>query len=134
SGRNVFVHMDVGLVELTDRSQWRSSIEGIGPIGPLADLSVYNLSLKLIDTPVKAHGAATGDLAGKISGLFYRFKSVAGFEYVADFFIGQRDEKPLATRPGDSGTVWVVDDAAADVANMPIGLQWGGTVFSADTT
>src|SRR5262249_26962304 len=62
--------------------------------------------------------------------LFYRFKSVAGFEYVADFLIGGRGENALQTRPGDSGAVWVVDDP--QVGAMPIGLQWGGTVFAAD--
>jgi hypothetical protein len=66
---------------------------------------------------------------GRIWALFYRYKSVGGFEYVADVFIGPRpDEKPdnrkshakkfdakkprapkFQTHPGDSGTLWLLE-------------------------
>src|SRR5262249_11782775 len=108
------------------------SIYGIGRIGPLADLSIFNLTLNLIGCPVRAYGAASGLLFGEISALFYRYKSVGGIEYVADFLIGSRDEQPLQTRPGDSGTVWVVEGDSVDHNRMPVAVQWGGTVFAGD--
>ena len=108
TGKNITINLDVGLIALEDQRLWNASIYGIGSIGPLADLSVYNLSLNLIGAPVRAHGAASGVLEGRIAALFYRYKSVGGLEYVADFLIGGRGDKTLATHPGDSGTVWVM--------------------------
>jgi hypothetical protein len=61
--------------------------------------------------------------------LFYRYKAVAGREYVADFLIGSRDETPLATHPGDSGSLWVVDSPDAAAPLMPLAIRWGGAVF-----
>jgi hypothetical protein len=130
-GRNVFVNVDVGLIEITDARQWSPSIYGIGRLGPLADLSIYNLALNLIDKPVRASGAASGALFGKIAALFYRYKAVGGFEYVADLLIGSRDETPLVTHPGDSGTVWVTESDEVELDRAPIAVQWGGAVFSA---
>jgi hypothetical protein len=132
-GKNVFVNLDVGLIEVDDVRQWTSQIYGVGQIGRLADLSTSNLTLDLIGCPVRAYGCASGALFGKISALFYRFKSVGGFEYVADFLIGSRTENPLATRPGDSGTVWVVE-TGDNRGLMPIATQWGGSVFGAGTS
>jgi len=132
-GRNVFVNVDVGLIEITDARQWSPSIYGIGRLGPLADLSIYNLALNLIDKPVRASGAASGALFGKIAALFYRYKAVGGFEYVADFLIGSRDDTPLITHPGDSGTVWVTESDEVELDRAPIGVQWGGAVFSASS-
>jgi hypothetical protein len=129
AGRQVYVNLDVALVELTDVRQWAPAIAGIGVLGPLADLSVFNLGLNLIGCPVRAHGAASGNLSGRIAALFYRYKSVGGFEYVADFLIGSRDETPLQTAPGDSGTVWVVETGEPGRDRLPIAVQWGGTVF-----
>jgi hypothetical protein len=132
-GKNVYVNMDVGLIEIEDQNQWNPSVYGIGRLGPLADLSVYNLTLNLIGCPVRAYGCASGRLFGRIAALFYRYKSVGGFEYVSDFLIGSRDENPLLTRPGDSGTLWVVENDNVEQDLMPIAIQWGGTVFSGET-
>lgn len=129
-GRNVFVNLDIGLIEVADVRQWTAQIFGIGQIGRLADLSTANLTLDVIGCPVRAHGCVSGELFGKISALFYRFKTVGGFEYVADFLIGSRTDEPLATRPGDSGTVWVVE-TGDQRGLMPIAAQWGGSVFAA---
>ncbi len=129
-GKEVFVNLDVGLIELDDQTRWSPSIYGVGMVGPLADVSVYNLSLQIIGCPVRAYGCASGRLFGQVSALFYRYKSVGGFEYVADFLIGSRDEAPLSTRPGDSGTVWVVETDSPDQNLLPLAVQWGGTVFS----
>jgi hypothetical protein len=87
-GDNVYVDLDVGLIEVDDVNQWTTQVYGVGEIGPLADLDVSNISLRLIGCPVRAHGAASGDMRGEICALFYRFKSVGGFEYVADALIG----------------------------------------------
>ncbi len=131
-GRNLFVNVDVGLIEIDDVRDWSPAIYGIGRLGPLADLSVYNLSLGLIGKPVRARGAGSGSLSGQISALFYRYKSVGGFEYVADFMIGSRDADPLLTHPGDSGCVWVLESDAVERDRSPIAIQWGGAVFSAN--
>lgn len=130
-GKNVFVNLDVGLIEVADQRRWTTQIYGVGPLGPLADLSTINLSLDLIGCPVRAYGCASGALFGQISALFYRYKTVGGFEYVADFLIGSRTEEPLATRPGDSGTVWVAETGDPSLGLMPIAVQWGGSVFAA---
>lgn len=131
-GKQVYVNIDVGLIELEDQTQWSPSIYGVGWLGPLADLSVYNLSLNLIGCPVRASGCASGRLYGRIAALFYRYKAVGGFEYVADFLIGSRNALPMRTRPGDSGTVWVVESEDTKRNLMPIAVQWGGAVFSGD--
>ena len=129
-GKHVFVNLDIGLVELDDTHEWTSQVYGIGTMGKLADLSVDNMSLRLIDSPVRAYGAASGPLTGKIWGLFYRYKSVGGFEYVADFLIGPRESAwPLRTRHGDSGTVWLLDTQDERAGLMPIAVQWGGHRF-----
>lgn len=131
AGRRTWVNLDVGLIELTDLNDWTSETLGFGATGALADLNAMNITSRLIDAPVVAAGAASGRLEGRIKALFYRYKSVGGFDYVADFLIAPRDlaqearerarvpddgrdEKPLAadptlpkqTQPGDSGAVW----------------------------
>src|SRR5262249_45529708 len=86
----------------------------------------------LIGAQVRGAGAAGGVMDGEIQALFYRYKSRAGFEYVADLFIGPRTStapsgktakaksrrsrrKPFATFPGDSGTLWLVDPSETEV-------------------
>jgi hypothetical protein len=128
-GRHIWVNVDVGLIEIEDQRGWSPSVFGVGTLGPLADLSIENLSLDLIGCPVRAYGCGGGAMRGRIAALFYRFRSVGGFEYVADFLIGARDETPLTTRPGDSGAVWVVDSDVVELDRSPIAIQWGGTVF-----
>jgi hypothetical protein len=133
SGRQVFVNMDVALVEVENLRRWSTGIRQVGPIGPMVALSTFNLSLDLIGAPVRTFGAGSGLLEGRVAALFYRYKSVGGFDYVADFLIGSRTSDPLATRPSDSGAVWVVD-ADDDNLNAPLAVQWGGTVLGAQST
>ena len=128
-GAETVVNVDVGLIELEDVRPWSASIFQLGQLGPLADLSVHNLSLNIIGCPVRARAGVSGPLEGQIAALFYRYKAVAGREYVADFLIGSRDETPLATHPGDSGSLWVVDSPDAAAPLMPLAIQWGGAVF-----
>src|SRR5262249_36230413 len=85
--------------------------------------------LSLIGCKVRGRGAAGGLMFGEIHALFYRYKSVGGFDYVAHFFIcprkparngksakgrkiaPQHNKHPhtLATLPGDSGTLWLLE-------------------------
>ena len=140
-GDNVFVDLDIGLIDVDDLNRWTTQVYGVGEIGPLADLSDSNISLRLIGVQVRACGAASGDMRGEICALFYRFKSVAGFEYVADVLVGPRpshagvkagSQHRLATRPGDSGTLWLTDVPGDKQGPRPIALQWGGQVFTDD--
>ena len=45
-GKKVFVNLDIGLVDVDDVQSWTAQIFGLGTIGPLADLSADNLSLR----------------------------------------------------------------------------------------
>jgi len=45
-------------------------------------------------------------------------------DYVADFLIGPREGSPNDTLPGDSGTLWCLEDGL-----RPIAMQWGAHVF-----
>jgi len=71
-------------------------------------------------------------MRGEICALFYRFNSVGGFDYVADLLIGATDNRSLGTRPGDSGTLWLIDNCKEKEKTKlpcPLALQWGGQVF-----
>lgn len=127
-GKNVYVDLDAALIDVDDVNQWTTSIYGIGKIGKLADLGPDNLSLRLIGAPVRAFGAASRQMSGEIAAFFYRFKSIGGFEYVADFLIGPRaGSLSLGTHPGDSGTIWLLEVAGGEP--QPIAMQWGGQEF-----
>jgi hypothetical protein len=146
-GKNVYVNLDIGLIEITDRGRWTAQVYDIGQMGKLADLSINNISLKLIDCPVRAFGCASKQMFGQIYALFYRYKSVGGFEYVADFLIGRRrvksaedargevaearpdEELPFAVNPGDSGTLWLLDTGDQKAGLMPLAVLWGGHSF-----
>jgi hypothetical protein len=150
-GKNVYVNLDVGLIEVDDLEYWTAEVRDVGIMGPLADLSIDNLSLKLIGCPVRAYGSASHEMRGEIQALFYRYKSVGGFEYVADFLIGGRSvehdgprkagrstksahAEPFATHPGDSGTLWLLElpkEHGKDKPPppMPLAVQWGAHVF-----
>jgi hypothetical protein len=130
TGRRVFVNLDIGLVELDDVHQWTAQVYGVGTMGPLADISQDNLSLRLIDCPVIARGAVSGPLEGRIKALFYRYKTVGGFEYVADCLIAPRDYTGVLTQPGDSGTVWMLEEKGK--APRPMAIEWGAQRFVTD--
>lgn len=128
-GKNVYVNLDIGLIEVDDLNCWTAQVFGIGLLGKMADLSINNISLKLIGCPVRAYGCASGQIRGTVHGLFYRYKSVGGFEYVADFLVGPRKDEPFAVNPGDSGTVLMLDTGDEETGLMPISVLWGGHVF-----
>jgi hypothetical protein len=115
SGSRMMVNVDAGLVRLDELSRWTAQVYGIGKMGSMIDINVDRLSLDLIGCPVKAYGAASGLLRGEIQGLFYRYRSVGGFDYVSELIIGPREEMKegeVMTRPGDSGTLWFWDETA----------------------
>lgn len=151
-GRNAYVNLDIGMIDIDDLDRWTAQIQEVGTMGPLADYSVDNLSLALIGCHVRGYGSASGSMAGEIHGLFYRYKSQGGFEYLADFLIGPRSGSPsekgekkgkgavsFATHPGDSGTLWLLE-SRTDVKDgqhnghalkrtqpeyLPLAMQWG---------
>jgi hypothetical protein len=134
-GDKVNVNVDAGLIDIDNLDRWSAKIRELGVMGPLADLSVDNLTLRMTGCRVVAHGAASGVMRGEIAALFYRYKSVGGFEFVADFLIGPRatrcfgpDDAPdltaarqFITHPGDSGSLWLLEpmiDAAEAGATL----------------
>ncbi len=144
SGQDTYVNLDIGLIEVDDVSRWTPKVPGIGVLGAMADFSGINLSLSLVGCHVRGVGAATGGMLGEIQGLFYRYKTGGGFEYVSDLFIGPRSPAPVpgrkraqppkfSTHPGDSGTLWVLEPtidpiqakAGDNSAFLPLAMQWG---------
>lgn len=145
-GRDTFVNIDIGLIEIDDLSSWTAQVPGIGIVGPMADFSDANLSLSLVGCDVRGVGAASGDMRGEIQALLYRYKTSGGFEYVADLLIGPRsddansksaDQPQFMTLPGDSGTMWMLEPERAakkkkrrteggkNEAYLPVAIQWG---------
>jgi len=141
---NMVTNVDVGLIEISDLTYWKTAIFGLGALGGLYDLNTSNLTLDLIGSPVKAFGGVSGLLVGEISAFFYRYKSVGGVEYVSDLLIGPKDQAhPLNTKHGDSGTIWVLEEMEKQPASpkgrnapdgtatvlRPIAIQWGQHCF-----
>ncbi len=128
-GKETYLNLDIGLIRVDNLNHWTASVYGVGTMGAIADLGLDNLSLRLIDCPVRAYGCGSGHMKGAIKALFYRYKSLGGFEYVSDFLIGGRQVgQDLSTHPGDSGTVWLLEISDKDL--RPIAVQWGGQVFA----
>ncbi len=149
--QDTFVNVDVGMIDVDDISQWTTKLRNGRMLGPMADFSSVNLSLSLVGCHVRGFGAAGGEMIGEIHGLFYRYKTGGGFEYVADLFIGPRTTPPpgaketapgLKTLPGDSGSLWVLEPVPdASSANtdgavqpppqlIPLAMQWGRNMLS----
>lgn len=140
-GRKIFVNNDIGLIEIKDQRIWKTEILQIGEIEKLADLSETNFSLSLIATKkpeqteaspkVKAFGAVSGLMTGEIIALFYRYKSIGGLEYVSDFLIGGKNGTPLSTHFGDSGTLWLLEQAVDNQNKKyyPMAIHWGQHTF-----
>ncbi|MCX4091969.1 hypothetical protein [Nocardia sp. alder85J] len=125
--------VDAGLIRLDDANAWTSNIYGLPPLGPIEDVHERNVSLRIIDRRVVGHGAASGLLSGRIKALFYRYRSVGGFDYIGDFLISPEG---ASTRHGDSGMVWCLDltqeragGPPAPLKNRdlrPLAMEWGG--------
>jgi hypothetical protein len=148
--RQTYLNLDVGLIKLDDANQWTCNVYGLPPIKAVFDLYEQNMSLQLLEKEVVAFGAASGHLQGEIKALFYRYRSVGGFEYVSDFLIAPKQGTPNS-RHGDSGTIWHIDITAEkekqerqnsrhgrkhpapkplkDRDLRPFAIQWGGLTF-----
>jgi len=134
------LNLDAGLIRVDQTEDWSAQVYGLGTVGRLADFHSGNLSLDLIDRPVRAFGGTSGPLRGAIKGLFYRYQSLAGTDYMTDYLVGPRaGENSVPTRHGDSGTLWFLDDPdpgaePGEVRSFrPFAMQWGGTSFVDDT-
>lgn len=156
-GRNTVVHLDAGLVRITDVCKWRATVNGM-VVQDMVEFSADTASLDWIGFHVVAHGAVSGDIVGEIRALFYRYKSVGGREYVSEFLIGSRtnskqaeadeaggakkqksskvpvQQVPLMTMPGDSGTLWSLDPQETGGSLRPVALEWGGQRLGNDPT
>ncbi|WP_018310433.1 hypothetical protein [Cupriavidus sp. UYPR2.512] len=136
-GRRSYAALDVGLIEIDELSDWTSNTYALPPLGQLADVHEGNLSLRLIDQPVVGYGAASGLIRGSLKALFYRHRSVGGFDYIADFLIAPGEG--AQTRPGDSGMVWHLDGIPNARENgdiplsqrdlRPLAVEWGGQIL-----
>ncbi len=138
--RQTWLGLDVGLVRVDDVRDWTPNVYGFPPIKPLFDIYEQNLSLrKLMDQPVVAMGAASGLLQGKIKAMFYRYRSVGGFDYVSDFLIAPA-EGDGGSHHGDSGALWHLQlpgpNGEEDKRPLPerdlrpLAVEWGAQVFA----
>lgn len=144
AGSRTYANLDAGLIRIDDTSFWTSQVYGIGEFGELLDLHPDTISLDLIGRQVRAYGASSGLMLGEIQGLFYRYRSVGGFDYVSDFLIGPRagtaDSEAALSRHGNSGALWFLEQErpakgakAKDRPELrPIALHWGGQTFGED--
>jgi hypothetical protein len=150
TARQTYLNLDVGLIRLDDANQWTCNVYGLPPIKAVYDLYEQNISLRLLEKEVVGFGAATGHLRGEIKALFYRYRSVGGFDYVSDFLISPKQGTPNS-RHGDSGTIWHIDVTADEEKQerrkhprkhkhpapkplrerdlRPFAIQWGGLTF-----
>lgn len=158
-GQEAYANIDAGLILVDDVSSWTTQVYGVGQLDEPFRINFDAALETCIGLKVKAFGGASGPLNGEIVGLFYRYKALGGYDFIADFLIGARpgDSAGMRTLPGDSGTLWVVDtdadgkdDGAAKPARKaanakpadaeppartpapwysPIALQWGGQVI-----
>ena len=154
---NQYLHMDVGLVEIDDITQWKTEVISVGEVESVLDLYDNNLSLKLVGLPVVGFGAVSGQMVGEIHGLFYRYKAQGGYEYLSDFLIGPRTVKAqsknsenaedlekdnkhnigFTARHGDSGTVLLIQQEQQNESGKskskfcyyPFAMLWGKHEF-----
>lgn len=126
-GRRTFLTIDAALIAVANVEDWTSQVYGMPRVGELADLSERNIGMRLINAEVRAYGAATGELFGHIAALFFRHRSIGGYEEITDFLIAPEPGLPHS-QPGDSGTIWhLVQKDGQEL--RPIALQWGGQSF-----
>jgi hypothetical protein len=156
-GSKVYLNVDAGLIDIDNLDRWTAQIRDLGTMGELADLASDNLTLSLIGCRVVGRGCAGGLMRAEIAALFYRYKSVGGFEFVADFLIGPRTymragpnqqprkPDPFVTLPGDSATLWLLEPTGAPAETdqrrdserpqkqplLPLAVQWGAHVLDA---
>jgi hypothetical protein len=144
-GQDVQVNCDAGLIYLDDINEWKTDVLGIGTLGTLYDLNTQTMTLGLIAEHgyenrivkdsicgnVIASSAVSGMIKGEVLALFYRYESMGGIEYVSDFLICGRNTTLLNTHPGDSGSLWCLEDEDDDgnPSLRPLALHWGQHQF-----
>lgn len=132
AGKHTLLNLDIGLVELSNLQGVTSNVFGLGELKGIIDVNHDTLSLKLIACPVMGFGSASGLMKGEIVGLFYRYDTAGGYDYVADYLVGPRYDKrsgevlPFAPMHGDSGTLLVIDHPKSGDHMKAIGVLWGG--------
>ncbi|SHG83470.1 S1/P1 Nuclease [Chryseolinea serpens] len=142
---NQLVSCDTGLIEISNVNEWKTEILDIPRMDEMFEINTLNLSLGIIAEHSKANGvitdsisgnvvargAVSGVLKGEILGLFYRYKTVGGAEYVSEFLIAGRNGKDLEVHHGDSGSVWLLESKDEDDHDLlqPIALHWGQHAF-----
>ncbi|MEE9568112.1 MAG: hypothetical protein V3W37_01905 [Candidatus Binatia bacterium] len=146
-GAHSLLRMDAGLIRVSDANQWTSQVFGVGEIGPLEDMNCHTITLNLIGRRIRAFCGVSGSCEGEIHALFYRYRSVGGFDYVADLLIGAQTERdgkskrggaggygprsePVA-RPGDSGSLVFLESEKEEQGERarrlrPLAMIWGG--------
>ena len=138
--RQTWLGLDVGLVRVDNVEDWTPNVYGLPSIKPIFDIYEQNLPLRrLIDQPVVAMAAASGLLQGKIKAMFYRYRSVGGFDYVSDFLIAPAESQG-GSHHGDSGALWHLQlpgpDGKVDTRPLlqrdlrPLAVLWGAQVFA----
>lgn len=132
-GERVICNLDAGLLRIDDVRGWTAQAYGVGQIGDVWDLNVDTFRLDIVDCPLIAFGAASGPMQGRILGLFYRYRTMGGVDYITDLLIGPRvGGASLNNYPGDSGTLWFEDradpprNAGGAPIRRPVALEWGG--------
>lgn len=145
-GTRLRSNLDAGLVQVTDATRWTSQVYGVGEFEELVDVTVDNLSLDLIGKPVRAYGAASGLMLGEIQAMYYRYRSVGGLDYVADFLIAPRKgNRGALARGGNSGCIWFLEKPSEpgetrarrrpgepDHRLAPFALHWGAQCIDDD--
>jgi hypothetical protein len=153
-----YLLLDIGLVQLRNVQEWKTTIHGIDPVDRVLDLYDNAFRLRLIGMKVVGESAITGRIRGEIQGLFYRYKAQGGYEYLSDFLIGpetaKADRQRVGEEPehkniglkihhGDSGTLLFIEQPQATDANqdkakppifVPFALLWGKHEFIEDNS
>jgi hypothetical protein len=135
AGSNVQLNIDAGLIRLDDLADWTTQVAGMGPLDEWLNLTTDSLTLDMVDQEVRAFGAASGELKGKVAALFYRYSTAGGVDYVTDFLIRPRSLDEPGTLHGDSGTLWFWEQKmdGDGVRLRPFAMQWGGHTWVDDS-
>jgi hypothetical protein len=135
-GENVQLHIDAELIRIDDVGDWTTQVAGMGTLGEWLDINTDTLTLEIIDQKVRAFGAASGLLLGRIAALFYRYSTAGGNDYVTEFLIRPQDVGQQGTLHGDSGTLWFWEQWKDEntekpklIGLRPFAMQWGGHVW-----
>jgi hypothetical protein len=118
-GKNVYVDLDVGLIDMT------TSIAG-----PRR----YTGWVRLVNSRTWTHPTSP---CGSLAVRCVHSAQLPGRWPARSVrcFIDSSRSLSLGTHPGDSGTLWVIDDQRpGSPKSRPIALQWGGQIFMDQST